>query len=302
MKRKVYFLIGLLVLAAIIIAIIKFMNGRSPKEGELRVESSPVASVFIDNKHVGRTPFREKVAIGQYTVKVVPETTVESLVPWQGKVSVGPNLLTYINTALADSELSTAVDILWLERNSSKKPIVSVTTNPDSATVLIDDATRGVSPLELSDVTSGDHTLTITSPGFLPRTIKIKATPGYKLIATFKLALSAGGDASTSATPTTDEVGTITPTPSKKMTPTPSKIASSSAEQPDPVKPFITIKETPTGYLRVRMEPSTAATESARVNPGEKYHIEDEQTGWYKIIYDNSNTGWVSGQYAQKSE
>jgi hypothetical protein len=160
--------------------------------------------------------------------------------------------------------------------------------------------TRGVTPLSLSDIAPGDHAVSVTSVGFLTRSLKIKTTPGYRLIANLKLALSG-------ATPQPEASPTETPAPSGKTTPTPkltpSKAASGSATQTgDPAKPFVVIKDTPTGFLRVRMEPSTGASEAGRVNPGEKYSILDSQSGWYEIKYDGKNTGWVSGQYTDKVE
>lgn len=291
MKRKLGFLVVLLGLVAAVIGFVKVWNGRAAKQGELRVESIPGASVFLDNKHMGRTPYRDKVQVGQYTIKIVPESGAAQAASWQGTISVGPTLLTYVNANLSESELASAVDVLWLEKISSKNVELSVTTNPDGATVLVDDQTKGVTPLSTTDMPTGDHLLTVTSPGFLNRTLKIKATSGYRIIANIKLALSAGGTPIASASPT--------PTGQPVTRATPAVTPSASA---DPVKPFVIIKDTPTGYLRVRMEPTTSASEAARVNPGEKYHIEEVQSGWYKIKYDTTNTGWISGQYAEKVE
>jgi uncharacterized protein YgiM (DUF1202 family) len=50
------------------------------------------------------------------------------------------------------------------------------------------------------------------------------------------------------------------------------------------------------------MEPSTVATEAAKVNPGEMYPLLDEESGWYKIEYQKDEEGWISGQYAEKYE
>ena len=294
MKRKIFFFVGLLLLIAAIVGGISLIGGKSSKQGELRVDSQPVASIFLDNKHIGRTPYKDKVAVGEYTIKLVPETTVGTPASWQGKIAVGANLLTYVNSVLSDSELTSAVDVLWLEKISSKTSEVSITTNPDGATMLIDNVTKGVTPLTVSDLAPGDHTLTVNSPGFVSRTLKTKTTAGYRLIASIKLALS----------------GEPIPTPTKEATPsstltgktTPTKTATSSGTLQDPSKPFAVIKDTPTGFLRVRMEPSTSATESARVNPGEKYHIYDETSGWYQIIYSGTSKGWISGQYAEKVE
>src|SRR3989344_4018859 len=291
MKRKFGFFLILIIILLVIGGVIKLVATRSPKEGELRVEASPTVSVFLDNKLLGRTPLREKVTAGEYTIHLVAESTTSEMPPWQAKISVGANLLTFVNAVLSESELSSAVDVLWLEKSIAGKPELSVVTNPDAASVVLDDVTKGITPITISDVTAGDHTLTVTSPGFLTRTMKVKLTSGYKLIASMKLALSAGGVPQPEAT----QGANSSPTPSLKSGST----ATSSAT---PQKPYVVIKDTPTGFLRVRMEASTSATEAARVNPGEKNHIFDEKTGWYQISFDGTNKGWISGQYADKVE
>ena len=296
MKRKVIFFGVILLIIFAIVGTVRLIASRTPKEGELRVESTPTVSVFLDNKHIGRTPYREKVAAGEYTIRLVPESTTGDVAPWQAKISVGPNLLTYVNAVLSESELSSAVDVLWLEKSVANKPELSVITNPDGASVVVDDVTKGITPLTVQDLTVGDHTLTVTSPGFLTRTMKIKMTDGYKLIASMKLALSATGDSDTTASSSASLAATPTPT-IKAGT----KTATSSASAQTPPTPYVTILDTPTGFLRVRMEPSTSATEAGRVNPGDKYHIYTEQTGWYQIAYDGTNKGWISGQYATKT-
>jgi len=293
MKRKIVFVFVLLGLVAGVALIVKFLTNRGPKQGELRVDSNPAAVIFLDNKNIGRAPFRDKVTSGSYTVKLVPDSATAQIFGWEGNIVVGPNLLTYVNADLSGSELSTAVDILWLEKISSKQSELSVTTSPDGATVSVDDITRGVTPISISDITPGDHTVTVSSVGFLSRTLKIRTTPGYKLITTMKLGLSSGGQI-----PVASVTATLAPT--GKVPPTP-KTATSSA-QPNPAKPYLVVKDTPTGFLRVRMEPATSATEAARVNPGDKFHIEDSQNGWYQIKYSGTNTGWVSGTYVDKIE
>lgn len=294
MKRKIGFLVSILVLIVLLVGGVKLFSGGGSKEGVLKVASNPTASVFLDNKHVGRTPVETKVTSGDYTIRLVPETTTQALASWQGSIKITPDILTYVNANLAESEFTTSVETMWLEKITSKLAEVAVRTNPDGAMASIDGETKGITPISIPNITAGDHALAIVSSGFLSRNIKIKTTAGYKLNAIVKLALSGESpEASPSPTPV---VGT--PTPSSKTTPTPTKTASTI----DPTKPFVTIKDTPTGFLRVRMEPSTSASEAARINPGEKYHIEDEKTGWYQIKYDAKNLGWISGQYATKTE
>lgn len=299
MKQKLGFFVGIIGIIVFVIGGMKLWSNRTPKQGVLKVNSIPTASIFLDNKHIGRTPFDDKVGVGDYTIKISPESAVSSLASWQGTIKIASGLLTYVNANLAESEFLAAVDTVWLEKISSKRTELSVTTNPDGATVTMDGEVKGITPLSTEINISGDHTLTVTSPGFLQRTLKIIATPGFKIIASMKLALSG------EPTQPVEASASPTPTGSVKVTPTPksSKTATSSASTlPDPPKPFVRIKDTPTGFLRVRMEPATTATEAGRVNPGEKYTIVDTQNSWYQIKYDGTNTGWISGTYAEKVE
>lgn len=296
MKRRFIFLFLLIFLVVVGLSIVKSVSNRNPKKGELRIESQPVGSIFIDNKHLGRTPYRDKITTGEYVVKIIPESVVGTGGSWEGKVKIGPNSLTFINASLSESELTSAADVLWLEKVSGNKPELAVLTNPDGATIMLDNETKGAAPLILSNLSPGDHTLTIISSGFVSRTIKVKLTPGFKLISSIKLALSTGSGLISEASPSAQPSGTITPTPkvTGKTTPSPTV--------PDPAKPFVVIKDTPTGFLRVRMEPSTNATEAARVKPGEKYSLLDTKTGWYQISYETNKEGWVASQYADKIE
>lgn len=312
MKQKLFFLIGVLLFVAIIIAVIKMVSGKSSKQGDLRVESNPVSSVFLDNKHIGRTPIGEsayKVDAGEYTLKIVPESGSTQFATWQGKITIGSNLLTYVKADMSESELSTAVDVLWLEKISGKKSEVSVSTMPDSATVMLDDETKGMTPIIIPDVSPGSHTVTVTSQGFLTRTMKVQLTPGYRLVAALKLALtsvSASQESSQSATgsATASPSGTIKPTPKTTAKVTPTGALTSLV---DPEKPYALIKDTPTGYLNVRVGPVKTATKTAEVKPGEKYSYdktEDDSAGttWYEIRKDGTVLGWISGQYVTAVE
>ncbi len=302
MKKKIIFLIGLLLFGAIIIGGIKYLLQRAPKQGNLKVDSNPVASVFLNNKHIGRTPIDAtamKVDAGEYTLKIVPESGTTQFASWQGNIKIGANLLTYIRSDLSESELSSAVDVVWLEKISGKNAEIAVTTTPDSAMVLLDDVTKGMTPITIENVVPGNHTITVSSSGFLQRTLKVQLTPGYRLVAAVKLALSSfTEDRVASVAATSEKPATASGTP--KTSPKPS--ATGTASVVDPEKPYALIKDTPTGYLNVRMAPSKTATKTAEVKPGEKYSYEDSQkdsagTVWYEIKKDEAVLGWVSGQY-----
>jgi uncharacterized protein YgiM (DUF1202 family) len=71
---------------------------------------------------------------------------------------------------------------------------------------------------------------------------------------------------------------------------------------------FVEILSTPTGFLRVREEPSSLGKEIGQVEPGKNYVLveTDEKTGWFKIEYlpaqagEDGKVGWISNQYAKK--
>lgn len=313
MKRKLFVLIGILVLIGLVVVVIKTLRDSAPRQGVLKINSTPAASIFLDNKLKGKTPLEEKVEAGEYVVKLVPESPTQSASTWQGKITVAPNLLTYVNRDLAQSELLSAGEVLWLEKITSKQSEITLTTVPDGAAVLLNDETKGSTPLALTDITPGDYTVTVTSPGFLARTLKIRTTAGFKLNAVIQLALSPVGltptvveRASPSAAPVVPSgTGTPTPTPTKKLTASPTQSATvSGAVSTDPPKPYVVIKDTPTGFLRVREEPETGSKELTQVQPGQKFTYFDvfENGAWFKIKYDGTNSGWVSGQYVEKVE
>lgn len=273
---------------------------RNPKEGMLRVNSEPAASIFLNNVHKGRTPFEGKVPAGEYTIKLVSDSPVVDVSPWQGKINVSPNLLTYVNRDLSVLEISSAGEVLWLEKISSSQSELLVTTVPDGATIILNDETKGVTPMTIAAVDPGDYSLTVSSPGFLSRTVKVKLTGGYKLNASVQLALSPQNTIETD-TPEATSGSDLNPEPSPSPSPDgqeKDKEASPSSDMPDPEKPYVVISSTPTGFLRVRSEPSVLSDEISRVEPGDKFTILDTEKDWYKISYDGKNEGWISGQYA----
>lgn len=301
MKQKILVIIGFLVVIFLTVFIVRMVSGRSGKQGDLRVESNPAASVFLDNKHIGRTPIGKtsfKADEGEHVLKIVPESTVTQLSSWQGKIKIGSNLLTYVNVNLAESELATAVDVMWLEKIPGKNAELNVFSQPDTATVLVDDETKGMTPTVIPDLSPGDHTLTITSQGFIPRNVKIRLTAGYRLVSSVKLALSPNQTASPSPTPT-DVLSSPTPaTASRSGSVKPSPKASVSPAAGDPARPFIVVKDNDLHFLRVREAPSKTATEVAQLKPGDKRTILKSESGWYQVKYDGTNAGWVSGSTA----
>lgn len=279
--NKKAILIVLIFLAVLIFGGYKLLSSRSGVSG-LKVLSTPTASIFLNDKLLGKTPYDDKYSSGEYILKLIPEGISSQTVSWQGKVILNPQVLTYVNRDLGTSELTSAGEILTLEKISGSAAQLAVISQPDGATVILDGAEKGNTPLPASEITSGDHEVAVSSPGFTTRTVRISAVTGYKLTVNIQLALAPGAEA----------------TPTSSVTSSSTTIAKTS----EVAKPYVLIKDTPTGFLRVRVAPSLSATEAAQVKPGGKYPFVDSKEGWYQITYEKDKNGWISGSYATKVE
>lgn len=300
MKKVIILVVILLILIGIGIFFIRG-RGVSQAQAVLKVNASSPATIFLDNETIGKTPYEEKIKPGEYTIKLIPEST--SSISWEGKITLQPNLLTYVNRDLKESELTSAGEVLTLEKISGKDAEISVISTPDRASVTVGDKDYGTTPVVIRDLRPGDYDLTVTIANYAPRTVKIKTTEGYRLSAVFNLATT--GVAQASPSPVVEASPDTTPRPSGKVSPSPSGKATpkpSGAKSSPPAKPYVEILDTPTGFLRVRAEASTAAEEVGRVNPGEFYSLLDESGSWFKIEYETNKEGWISAQYAKKTE
>ena len=67
-------------------------------------------------------------------------------------------------------------------------------------------------------------------------------------------------------------------------------------------KQTLRITDTPTGWLRVRTEPTEESEEIGRVYPKEEYSYTEEENGWYQIVLlDEDDSGWISGEYVTRN-
>src|SRR3989338_3183801 len=288
MKGKLILLTILLLGFGIFVFVRFFILNNQNVFGRVKVVSSPVASVFINNLDVGKTPYEEKYKIGEYILKLIPEGTATDTASWQGKVKIYKNALTYVNRELGSSDVTSAGEIFTttkMEKPAKSNDLgeIYVETEPQGAIVYLDNDEKGVAPLILSEVLKGDHELSVFMPKFLRRTQKINVDPGYIVNAAFKLAIDQSSQAA-------------------KATGDKQKGKQEATASAKTGKTTIVIKDTPTGFLRVREEPAVTASEEAQVKPGEKFDLLDEDNGWYKIEYEKGKEGWVYSQYAEKQE
>jgi len=286
MKTKGIIII-VIVLALVLVGLIiksKFFGRQGP--GALQISTTPTATVFLDGTQAGITPyFDDKIKAGEHTVKLVPESTEENLTSWEGKVNLLPGILTSIKRTFAVNEAESSSEMITLEKAGRKdQSSLAVISIPDQAVVKLNGEPKGFTPLSLEDLAPADYQITISSSGYEEKTVSAHTIGGYKLIVNVKLAQTMEGIEEATPSGATEEEAETTPTPKAQATP--------------PAKPYVKVKDTPTGFLRVRMGPSTSATETAQIKPGEMYpYLDEEKDGWLKIEYKKDEEGWVSGVY-----
>jgi len=245
------------------------------RNGSLQVESVPRTNVFINSTLYGQTPLQTSLKEGVYTVKLVPEASEAKIISWSGTVRIFEKTTTYINRELASNELLSGGEIISLEKSGKGQTLIWVSTEPSGAFVSLDGEDRGVSPVYIENVPVGQHELSVRGDGLLPRTLKVIAVEDHKLIADFKLMRDENFK--------------------EKLTEKKKKTANEEAK-------LLKILDTPTGWLRVRSEPSLGASESAQVVPGEEYKYYTVEQNWYQIEYEEGKRGWVSGEYIEEVE
>jgi hypothetical protein len=264
MKRTIYLV---LVVVSSILLLMRFGSEFSNKflsmnqHGGIKITTIPQGSVFISDKQVGTTPYQdENVKVGEYPVKVVNEKAV-----WQGLVRVTKGTLTVVNRELSEQVASASGEILTLAPGKG----VVITSNPQQVRVEIDGKQYGQSPISITDIGPGDHTFLLSKDGYLKRNIKAFVPENYTLNLSVDLAL-AEANLSTVVAPTPQDIKQAT------------------------------VKQTPTGFLRIREQPTTNSKEIGKVNTGDSLTVLDDQGLWAKIKTEAGMEGYVSVQYIQK--
>jgi len=198
---------------------------------------------------------------------------------WKKTIDLQNNINTVIDWQLSDDSNGDSGYILYLEKTGNKKPSLLVNTTPNKTTVKIDGEVKGISPIKVNELNEGDRQLIISFPGYKDVNVFMKAIAGYQLVVNAQLAEEK------------NDVSQIVETPIE---------ATSSGLNVDQGQK-VTIKETETGWLKVRESNSSSSKEIVKVKPGESYVLLDEETDWYKIDLGSSKSGWISATYASKN-
>jgi hypothetical protein len=278
-KLKKIIIIGIAITSIVLTVILYSIGFFKPKSAGVFIETNPSAKVFIDREQVGRTPFESVQKPGEVVIKLIPESPAKPLTPFETRVNLIPGIKTVIRYEFEELDKYSSGEIISFEKIGKDSTSLSVVTIPDAAQVSIDGVVRGFTPYKTSSVPEGEHQIKISSEGYKERTLQIKTEKSYTLIAFVKL--SSNKNEERAPEETQEKEKEIV----KQIT-------------------LIEILDTPTGFLRVRSEPSTLSKEVGQVQPKEKYPLvgEDERSGWYKIEFQKEKDGWVSNRYTRKVE
>lgn len=263
----------ILILLVVLVGLIFFALGYlKPQGAAISVESNPSATLYIDGNAVGRTPYVADVKPGEISIKLVPDGANTPFFSYETKISLSPGVKTVVRRDFGNSDSESSGEIISFEKIPEDIASLSIISVPDAAQISIDGVVKGFTPIKISKITPGEHELTVSSPGYVTKTFKINTIQNYKLTVISKLA---EGQAA-------------------KATPEPVLAAETKIEE-------VLILSTPTGYLKVRRDPSSASLEIGRVTPGLKYELvnTDKKSGWFQIKYDAEKIGWVSNKYAE---
>lgn len=221
------------------------------------------ATVFLDGKEVGKTPFDSKsLDVKEYTVRLEKDKAF-----WQGKVKLNAWTVLAIQRDIASDSASSAGEALSLDRGKG----ITIISNPSDAVAEIDGRPVGKTPITI-DVAAGEHTILVSHTNYLNRSIKADLPADFNLTVSADLALSEA-----------DLV--IVPAPVATQTP---EVVVKNTVSPNP------------GYLKVRDKPNLIGKVIAQVKPGETLVLLEEQGAWDRVRLANGTEGFVSAAYVQK--
>lgn len=286
MKRKLLFILSvLLVISGLFLLTKVLFSFKHIEKGALQVTANIKSKVYLNGKYIGETQLckcdqSETIPSGDYEIRIEPEDT--SFSAFTTRAAINGGVLTAVDRTFLPGSLANSYT-LTLDKSSSSKPELTITTIPDGAMVTIDSEEKGVTPFTTSDLSASEHELELQKTGFSKKTIRIKSVGGYKLIVNAQLGTEGTGD---------ENIGPTNAPPTTSITPTPSTAVAQST---------VTILDTPNGFLRVRSGAGTTFSEVGRVKPKETYDFLEEKNGWYQIQLDDKTTGWISSTYAKKN-
>lgn len=264
MKKVLVWILVIISLASLLLRfsdkIAEVFLGARQESGISVLSVPPEATVFLNEKEVGKTPYEDKnMEVGGYTVRIEKEGAF-----WKGKVKLTAGTVTIVNRDLATDPASSSGEILSLNKGKG----LTIVSNPTESEVEIDGKSYGKTPV-IANIDTGEHSILLSHINYLKRSIKADLPDGFNLTVSVDLGLSEA-DLTAVTTPV------ITQTPE------------------------VLVKQTPTDFLRVRDKPSLSGREVALVKPGDTLILLEETGAWDRVRLPDGKEGFVSSTYVEK--
>jgi hypothetical protein len=284
MRRLLFLIIPIFAGILVFFLVTFILSQKDTGKGALQVTSLPQSNVYLNDKFIGQTPLckcdgKDLIPTGDYTIRIVPVDSVFAKETFGQKITINKSVLTVVDRTFGQGATSqgSVITLIPEDNGDSKSGSIALTSFPSGVGIKLDGNGIGQSPLTLSHIVESDHDLLLSKAGYKDKTIRIHTVNGYTLSIIAFLAIDPNALSATSSAA--------------------QSIASSSAL---PATAKVTILDTPTGFLRVRSDPSLGGKEITQVKPGEKYDLVSEQSGWTEIKLSNGENGWVSSSYVTK--
>lgn len=264
MKKFLVWLLVVISLAAILLRysdkLAESLFGVKKTSGIFVISTPTEATVYLDSKEVGKTPYDEKnLDVKDYTLKIEKGGAA-----WQGRVKLIEGTVTVVNRDIASDSASSAGETLTLDKGKGLT-VISIPTDSD---VEIDGKSYGKTPVSI-DIAAGDHMIVVSHTGYFKRSIQARLPENFNMTVSVDLAL-AEADLTAIQTPVTTQTAEVL------------------------------VKNTPTGFLRVRDKASLAGKEIAQVKPGDTLILLEELGSWDKVRLSDGTEGFVSSVYVEK--
>ena len=294
MKKALLIIIVSFLLSICIIVGSQVVLAKTGGKGELQVTSLPDSKVYVDNQYLGQTPVCRCASVNpqsvldakEYTLKLVPISGSDTT-PFYEQITIAKGVLAVVDHTFSGATQSEGSTLELEPLDNKTDSSIVVTSFPSDVTVLLDNNPVGATPLSIPSPTESDHLLTVKKTGYKDKTLHIRTPLWYKLHVTVYLALDPNASIQTASDTTASGSATV--------------VASAAATlAPSPIVAKVTILDTPTGFLRVRVDPTLGSAEVEEVKPGDSLFYLAEQDGWYQVKLPDSKIGWVSSQYAKK--
>lgn len=297
---------------------IPFVGGR--KSG-LKITATPQATVILDGKQVGQTPFDQSgFKPKTYKLQLIPQSGQ----PWEATIVLRESLQTVVDRTFGKSDQESGGYMMDLEPSNNKSDQkLNIVTIPDPSAIRVDGQPKGFAPVDATLGSEGNHDVTVSSAGYEERNVSVSVPKGYQLhlmvqLARAQIAMAEptpsveGAEITDSKLTPTPTLRVLSPTQTPKisaLTPTPTPKQSVSATPTPPQRPYVEILPTGTkatadaprdNWLRVRSEGRQTADVVGYVYSGETYKfMESNDVGWYHIQLSDNKDGWISSQYAK---